>query len=432
MSWIVSLLAAVLCGAAGLVLAGFIANACVTWYHISSFEGGSGYFVVFMAMFGGMVGFVTGIVANRVVAARGGQAAAGILIPLGVVAALASLVTLFAWLAGDVPPRLRGDRVNLVLEVRAPDGWKPSNRIRAGSNWVTLSSIGTGGARRHSMGDPIDWAAARNEGGTWIIPAETRVFTTTGQRLVTITLGGDDVASFLVPLPARPGSKHEEWSDWLPREDDDSTAGSGFSYRFRVRLAGEESREHETARVTRMAEERRRFEALTAESPLEEWVYFLESRGDSSWQSRAGDVVRSRPGELVALVASSDPEVSAGAIRGLGWIFPRPEGTESALRVALAHIQTQLRTWSVAIDPDDPDTTGVNAIKERYVHWMSGWEMLRSDYPAPTPPELLELRDDLAAILETPGLRGTTELDSLESLVRHNIEDWSETEAPTP
>lgn len=424
MSWLVSFFSAVLCGVTGLVLAGFIANACVTWYHISSFEGGSGYFVVFMALLGGVIGFVAGLITSAVVAANGGATGARFGIPLAVVAGLALIVTALAWMGGDVPPTLRGDRILLAVELRAPAGWKPSNRIRAGSNWIELASVGSNGAVRHSVSNAIELKDARFEEDRWVIPGSVRVFTTTGGRAVTITLGNEETARFLVPLPARPGIELESWSAWLP-DTSDPTAASGFRYRFRVRRAGDVYREREAADEAWREEKRRRFEALTPESPLEEWVGFLEGGGDSSsWQSRAGEVVKSRPDELVALVASPDPDVAAGAIRGLGWTYPRPDGTESALRVALTHIDSQLRAWQAAHDPADPDLLGASEIKERYVHWMQGWGMLRDDYKAPVPPELLELRGDLEAILETPGLRGETELDALESLVQQSIDDW--------
>ena len=69
MSWLASFLVALLTAAVGLVLGGFIASHAVSWYRISSFEGGSGYFVVGMALLGFVAAFVIGLVASRIVAA---------------------------------------------------------------------------------------------------------------------------------------------------------------------------------------------------------------------------------------------------------------------------------------------------------------------------------------------------------------------------
>src|SRR3954451_17484949 len=68
-SWGASILVALLAAAIGLVLGGFIASNAVSWYRISSFEGGAGYFVVGMALLGFVAGFLIGLVATRVVAA---------------------------------------------------------------------------------------------------------------------------------------------------------------------------------------------------------------------------------------------------------------------------------------------------------------------------------------------------------------------------
>jgi hypothetical protein len=70
-SWLLSLLIAAVSGVLGLVGAGFIGNLCVEWYRISGREGAAGYFVVAIALLGGLLGFVIGPVAVRLVAAGG-------------------------------------------------------------------------------------------------------------------------------------------------------------------------------------------------------------------------------------------------------------------------------------------------------------------------------------------------------------------------
>ena len=70
MSWMKILAAAVLTAVFGLFAAGTVAGLAVDWYHISSFEGGSGYFVILMALLGGAAGFVIGLIASWVVSSR--------------------------------------------------------------------------------------------------------------------------------------------------------------------------------------------------------------------------------------------------------------------------------------------------------------------------------------------------------------------------
>src|SRR5215212_4463241 len=126
MSWLASLLVALLAAAIGLVLGGFVASHAVSWYRISSFEGGSGYFVVALALLGFVVGFVIGVVASRIVAASAHPSAWRAIAwsQLSVIG-LAVLVGAIARFSADVPPRLNGEPLLLAVEIR----WPPSQSV---------------------------------------------------------------------------------------------------------------------------------------------------------------------------------------------------------------------------------------------------------------------------------------------------------------
>ncbi|MEZ6093536.1 MAG: hypothetical protein R3C03_04760 [Pirellulaceae bacterium] len=70
MSWIVSLLVAIVSGLVSLFLTGTVANACVTWCRIPSREGAAGYFVIFNALLGGLAGTILGLIVARVIASH--------------------------------------------------------------------------------------------------------------------------------------------------------------------------------------------------------------------------------------------------------------------------------------------------------------------------------------------------------------------------
>src|SRR5689334_15170431 len=121
MSWIASSLIAVLTAAIGLVLGGFIASHAVSWYRISSFEGGSGYFVVGMALLGAIAGLPIGLVASRVVAA---SAHPGAWRAIGwsqlTVIGIAAIVAAIARFGADVAPKLNGEELLLMVELQWP------------------------------------------------------------------------------------------------------------------------------------------------------------------------------------------------------------------------------------------------------------------------------------------------------------------------
>jgi hypothetical protein len=121
MSWLASLLVALATAAVGLVLGGYVASLAVSWYRVSSFEGGAGYFVVAFALLGFIVGLLVGLVMSRFVA---GAMQLGfwqtLLASEVAVSALALIVGGVARLAADVPPTLGGERMLLAVEVRWP------------------------------------------------------------------------------------------------------------------------------------------------------------------------------------------------------------------------------------------------------------------------------------------------------------------------
>ncbi len=68
MHWLSSLLVALVAAVGGGGCGLFIGERCVRWYRISSFEGGSGYFVLGLGLIGLPLGFIVGLIGARVAA----------------------------------------------------------------------------------------------------------------------------------------------------------------------------------------------------------------------------------------------------------------------------------------------------------------------------------------------------------------------------
>lgn len=112
MSWVVTVVAAVLGALAG--GAGMLGIALVSakWYRITGFEGAIGYYVVMMTGLGGIGGLVIGAVASRAVLWMWGEAWMGwgqIGGAMGAIAAALLLVLVIAYLGGE-HKRERGGR----------------------------------------------------------------------------------------------------------------------------------------------------------------------------------------------------------------------------------------------------------------------------------------------------------------------------------
>lgn len=67
--WPVSLLIGFLSAGIGAVASGLVAGLVVEWFHITSFEGASGYFIVGMALLGFVASLIVGVVTCRRMAA---------------------------------------------------------------------------------------------------------------------------------------------------------------------------------------------------------------------------------------------------------------------------------------------------------------------------------------------------------------------------
>ncbi len=238
MSWILSLVVSLLSGVLGLVVAGVIAEESVRWYRISSFEGGSGYFVVFNALFGGVAGLVLGLVIARLVAARPrpgfikafGAAAVVILAVGGATAGIARVLA-------DVPPEINGEQLFVNLELQWPDGQAPDDAMKTQLGVVTLGAL-SGSRVRATEEGPLFTDRATRIGDHWVMPGDVRVFTGRGSRLLMFRIGEADLPAFALPLDSSPDTSDREWSEWLPHARN-AEIDKGFRYRYRVRLASE-------------------------------------------------------------------------------------------------------------------------------------------------------------------------------------------------
>jgi hypothetical protein len=236
MSWILSIAVACITGIFTLFASGYVADLTVGWYRISSFEGASGYFVVFMALVGGVAGFIVGLITSRAVAARPRP---GFLKSLGF--SCASVAVLLAATAGtarllaDIPPEIDGETLFLLVELRWParsDVPPPASLPEAG--YVRLGTA-TGTVVRKQEDGPLFLDSAHQVDGRWVVPGVVGIFTSRGQRVVDIGSGTKPLAGFVVPLPAHPGPAQYDWSDWLPHaRPGEAPLPDQFTYRFRV------------------------------------------------------------------------------------------------------------------------------------------------------------------------------------------------------
>jgi hypothetical protein len=235
MSWIASFLVALLAAAIGLVLAGFVASHAVSWYRISSFEGGAGYFVVGMALLGFVIAFAIGLIASRVVAASAHPGAwRAIGWSQATVIGIAMIVAAIARFSADVAPKLNGEELLLVVEMK----WPATQTISPATDTTPrrLKLFASHDHVARASRDGALWMEdAHQVDGRWVVPGAVAVWTSRGDRVLSVDPPITGMTGFLVPLPAWPGKAQLEWSEWMPRARAGAPAlPDGFRMRFRV------------------------------------------------------------------------------------------------------------------------------------------------------------------------------------------------------
>jgi len=232
MIWLSLLVVPVVAAALGAFLAGAVASLAVGWYRITSREGASGYFVVFMGLLGLVAGLIIGVIACAIVqpetVSRFGLAVG---VSVGVIVVLALITAVTSRVLADVPPTIDGENLMLRLEVREPVANTAASPAGPGS--VALGSL-SGRTVRKSVCGPLWTEPVAGSPDFHISFGAVDIFTSRGKRLLMIDWGGRETAGHFLPLPAFPGRKFFNWSDWLPKYRAGVDAGSRRTYRFRI------------------------------------------------------------------------------------------------------------------------------------------------------------------------------------------------------
>ncbi len=412
MSWIVSLLVAFLSGVASLILGGFVADACVSWYRIPTREGGAGYFVVFTALLAGMAGTILGLIVARIVASI---YAPGFIRELGgslsVIFLVTGIVALTARLLGDVPPTIEGRDLILEVEFRFPHAEAGVKPPMSTEDWLfSLSSISGHEARKSKYGK-IHSDLARLEDGQWIVPASIELFTERGGRLVTIApQDSAETIGFLLPLPRRPGRNYLEWSDWLtnPKAEGREKSRVAVSCRFRLQqtVPPQPPQSPVEYDAEQAALKEAKFVSLPMNSPIETWFPYLEYPQPQTQRALVKIVARKNLAEeLGVLVIGEDPEKAAAALNVIA-MHPRP-GQELIPVVKAAGHEIAARITVFNNTPVESDPGFQLAVDPcvRFHRWIGAAASLLEKEHADFTPELKEILELSRARPESHAMR---------------------------
>ena len=196
MAYLFAILAALVGGGLGFVLGAAAAGALAAALGVSSFEGASGYFAIFI---GGPIGAVAGLVVGPIVVLRrAGHRQIGALVPRVALAFLGAVAVLAAGLGGfwTLRPLVNpnGPAPQLVFEIRLPPS--VAGPASAGDSPVELQTS------RNRL--PATLQSGRRDGDREVLAGRVELYYRTWQRTLVLTMPDKSDVLFEISLGLTP------------------------------------------------------------------------------------------------------------------------------------------------------------------------------------------------------------------------------------
>jgi hypothetical protein len=239
MTYVLAFLAAIAGAAAGALLGGIIGGALAPVFGISSFEGASGYFVVFVcAPIGGLIGLVVGavwVLRQRGVRSAGALAGRFSLLVLGLIALAAGVLATFYFSQDILNPN--GPSPRLAFEIRLPPGVAPAADRDRGIELQTS---------KNRM--PPNALTVSRDGDRTIIAGTVDLYFRTSQRMLVMAMPDKKQVLFNLKLSAKPshGKQFGPWqrADFIGEPGEDRARRArpeeSFDIRYRAVWQGED------------------------------------------------------------------------------------------------------------------------------------------------------------------------------------------------
>jgi hypothetical protein len=351
------------------------------WFlNVSNFEGGAGYFALFVMLTGAAGGFAVGLITALAMNSGFVQMqlrAALIVVALTIaVAATVVLYTVFE----DKGPKLEGDRIRLEVQLKCPRDWKPDNALKAGHGGCWLQKYPESGTLETNpiVTGSLTWDHAPEPGEPWTISCAVPLEKTASPRYMLIYTSKSIEATLQVPLPRHPGAQFKQWSDWttagfLPQRGRPDLP-PGLAFRFRILKESEYTAANPSKEE---AFERARKNALAAIPPaptVADWLPFYEN----VWEvpTYAKDIlgpevaaVNAHPEELLPLLGSEDLAVQRRAVWATTFLKSVPAFLiEPLTRSGLQTIKLIQAARAGAL-PNDPDELAGERASSFFTYW---------------------------------------------------------------
>jgi hypothetical protein len=347
---------------------------------ITSFEGGAGFFAVFVTLGGATAGFIVGLITALVMRSGFGEmqlraAEVALALALAVV-----VIVVLNKVFEDKGPKLDGDSIVLEVELKCPRDWKPDNALKAGHGGCWLQKYAENGPTETNpiVSGSLTWKNTPAPGEPWAISCAVSLEKTASPRYVLFYGSNSIDVTLQVPLPRHPGPQFLQWSAWsvegfVPQKER-PVQPPGLAFRYRIF-------KETTYRAANPSKEeafkQAREKALAAMPPaptVADWLPFYENVWETP--TYAADImgpevaaVNAHPEELVPLLRAEDMTVA----RRAAWATTFLKSVPPLLIEPLAHSGLQIvqliRAARAAALPGDPDEMTEERASSFFIQW---------------------------------------------------------------
>lgn len=389
MSWLASFLIAIVSAVLGLLSAGFIASLCVDWYRITSREGAAGYYVIVIALLGGVAAFFIGLLAVRIAASGGSPGLLkGFGYACGSVLAVALIALAFCRFLADIAPEIDGRPLEVAIEVRCPKGFIiPDTLDEYGATAEVYLPRG-----RRLPGDKLRLEEAQLISGQWIVPATVPLSTSVSEKYLHVRFNNEYALIFGFPLRSHPRKSDMVWSDWVLSGWDagkpEPPEEAKFKLRWRVQLVEPEPPPPDPEVVR--AEE---FAALGPDPTVAQLLPFLFEEPNAERSAIVIEAIGQRQVDLAELIRSTDVTTREYALRAAEYPpEPAPEVVDAVLAEGRA-IAEGIRAFKTMKD-DDPEFYNVRLeLNSRFNYWKQAWWTIHQRIGVDGRPPVKEIHD---------------------------------------
>jgi hypothetical protein len=407
MSWAASIFISILSGALGLICAGVIGQLCTGWYRVSTFEGAAGYFVVSIAILGGLASLAIGGIAARF---AGPEFFKALGLALGTVLGIALVALAICRLCADLAPTMDGKSLELEIEVRCPKGFQVPPPDAYGAHAGVYLPRG-----RRLPTAKLRLDETKTIDGQLVVPAVVPLTTSSSRKYLNVRFNQQHDLLFSLPLRAHPKTSDREWSSWVASGwnagKPEPPPEAKFYARYRARMVEPPPPEPDPEEVRA-----KEFAALTADAPLEQWLPFLFESPADDRSKVVIQRIQERQVELAQLIRSTNETMREYALRAAEYPAKPAEEIKEAVLAEGRDIAAGIRKFN-QMSADDPKFHDVLLdLRTRFNYWKQAWWTIHQRLGVDGRPPVQEICD-----LATVRARGTA-MDEIEVNARVILE----------